>query len=97
MKTSIFSVFDSKLAVYNTPFFMQREQAAIRSFTDAVNDPQTTLNKHPEDYTLFHIGDFDDDTGELIPVHPRGLITASAVVRPAGLSNGAGGVVSVEK
>ena len=82
MKTSVFSVFDTKAAVYGTPFFMAREQMAIRAFTDLCNDGNTMVGKHPEDFTLFHLGDFDDDAGCLHPVKPRGLVTAASLIKP---------------
>lgn len=39
---------------------------AIRSFRDAVNDPQTPIYKHETDYELYVIGQYDDQKGELI-------------------------------
>lgn len=63
MKTKVFSVFDSKAAVFGTPFFMPTEGAAVRAFTDAANDGGTLLSKHPEDFSLFLIAEFDDGIG----------------------------------
>lgn len=82
MKTMMFSVFDIKAAVYGTPFFMPREAAAIRAFGDLVNDERSTVSKHPEDYVLFHIGDFEDDTANIEVVKPRSLVTGASMVRP---------------
>ncbi len=56
----MFTVFDSKTAAYLPPFVQQTKGAAIRAFTDTCNDPNTLFNRHPEDYTLFHLGEFDD-------------------------------------
>ena len=81
MITMMFSVFDSKAAVFGTPFFMQREAAAIRAFSDLANDPQTMVGKHPEDFALFHVGDFDDDTAGFNSVKPRNLVTAASMVK----------------
>lgn len=39
---------------------------AIRSFRDAVNDPQTPISSHPTDYELYQIGEYDEEKGELI-------------------------------
>lgn len=36
---------------------------ARRSFGDAVNDPQTGVSRHPEDYQLYQVGVFDDNAG----------------------------------
>ncbi len=60
MINEVFCVFDSKAAAYNTPFYLPTRGAAIRAFTDTVNDPETMFFKHSEDYTLFILGSYDD-------------------------------------
>lgn len=60
-----FSVFDSKAKTFAAPWWAVNEQTAKRNFSGAVNDPQTQLNKFPEDFTLYHIGSFNDENGEL--------------------------------
>jgi len=62
MITKIFSIYDTKAKAYNTPFYMLQEGQALRGFMDLVNDPQTSISKHPSDYILFMIGTFDDQT-----------------------------------
>lgn len=81
MMSYVFSVFDSKPAFFGTPFIDQRKESAIRAFADAVNspDPNNGFKRHPEDYSLFVLGEFDNETGELIPQIPKNLITASAL------------------
>lgn len=84
MMLSIFAVFDSKAAVFGTPFFDQQEASAIRNFSDAVNDssnPNNMWHKHPEDFSLFHLGEFDNNSGELVPNIPKSLVTASALFK----------------
>lgn len=63
MKLQIFSVYDLKAEQYNVPFYMNNTKAAERVFGDAANEEGHMFNKHPVDYCLFHIGEFDDDTG----------------------------------
>lgn len=82
MKTMMFSVFDSKAAIFGTPFFMLREQMAIRAITDMVNDPETMIAKHPEDFSLYHLGVFDDENGDIEMCKPRNIATASSLVKP---------------
>lgn len=60
MQTNMFSIYDEKAKAYNTPFTASQIGQAIRSFSDLVNDPKTTLHSHPEDFSLYHIGTFDD-------------------------------------
>lgn len=62
MIKQLVTVYDSKAETYNAPVAAIAIGEAIRAFADAVNDGQSPFNKHPEDYTLFHIGTFDDQT-----------------------------------
>lgn len=68
MKQQIFSVFDSKAETFNTPFFMAAKGQALRGFADEVNRRDSEVAKHPEDYTLFHLGEVDLDTGLVVPL-----------------------------
>ena len=60
MKTKIFTVYDSKAEAYMPPFFMQSTGQAMRVFEDTVKDEEHAFAKHPEDYTIFELGVFDD-------------------------------------
>lgn len=64
MMLKIFSIHDSKAAAHLPPFFLAKEQMAIRTFADCVNDKKHQFGAHPDDYTLFQHGTFDCDTGE---------------------------------
>lgn len=61
----VFAVYDSKAKAYMRPFFSQSIGTAIRAFGDVVNDPQEMVAKHSADFSLHHIGEFDDVTGVL--------------------------------
>lgn len=61
----LYVVYDSKSETYTHPTVNPARGQAIRSFADAVNgDPSSSvLASHPEDFTLFEIGTFDNQTG----------------------------------
>jgi len=63
MLHQIMSIYDSKVDAFLPPFYAQTKGQALRMFQDAVNQDGHTFNKHAADYTLFHIGSFDDETG----------------------------------
>ncbi len=67
-KQQIFAVFDKKAIAYAYPTFLNQKGQAIRSFENAVNDPQTQFNRNPEDFSLWHLGEFDDVTGVITPL-----------------------------
>lgn len=65
MKIQIFSVYDSKTGVYAQPNFLINKGAAMRAWQDAANDKSMNIGKHPADYTMFHIAEWDDETGQI--------------------------------
>lgn len=77
MKMIIVSVADSEIG-FGRPFFVASDGAAVRSFTDEVNRAaaDNILYNHPESFTLYRVGTFDDSTGEIQSEVPRALSTA---------------------
>lgn len=81
MKMNVFAVYDGKASFFGRPFFEQTDASAIRVFADAVNDgnPNNMWNRHPEDYSLWRVGSFDDALGKLEACMPESLVTGSAI------------------
>jgi len=63
----IFTVYDSKAGYHQTPFFMVSTGAAQRGFITILNDPQAPQCLYPADFTLFEIGTYNEETGEILP------------------------------
>lgn len=61
MKHQIFSIYDAKANAFNTPVYLPNQAIAERSFKIAANDPTSFIGQCPTDYTLFHLGEWDDD------------------------------------
>nr|QJB20835.1 MAG: nonstructural protein [Microvirus sp.] len=66
MRFLLFSIFDRKAGVYLSPFpsraVIDAERSIVASFRD--NSLQgTPVAAHPEDFALYLIGRFDDETG----------------------------------
>lgn len=84
MKLIAYSIFDKAAAAYNTPFFMHNKALAIRAFQDNVNSTEeNNISKHPEHFSLFEVGEYDDSTG-VITAHekPEIISTALELVHP---------------
>lgn len=60
----IFTIHDAKAAAYLPPFILPNAEMAKRIFTDCVNSEDHQFAKHPEDYTLFRLGTFDDNSAQ---------------------------------
>lgn len=82
MSIQAYSVFDTKSLQYHLPWFQPTDGAAVRILHDLVNDPNTQMGRHPSDFVLYCIGDYDALTGQMAPVSPlRHVIDAVALVR----------------
>lgn len=68
MITMLFSVYDSAAERFLEPFCAPTVEFAIRSFKEAVTRDGHQFNKFPEDYTLFKVGEYDQESGSLKPV-----------------------------
>ncbi len=65
MKSKIYAVYDNKAEAYNEPFTAKNPGLALRVFSDNVKNENTIWNKHPNDFCLYEIGEYDDATGDV--------------------------------
>lgn len=88
----VYSLHDSKAAVYNMPFSSPNDALARRMVEDLVVDRNTTVGRHPSDFRLYCIGLFDDEKGLMQPFNvPEHIVDAVALVRiPSGFDLSAG-------
>lgn len=84
-KSLLTAVYDSKAQVFSkAPISMRNRGEALRMWMDAVNDPASPFSKHPEDYTLFVIAEYDEFSGEIWPLKAHeSLGTALEMLRDA--------------
>ncbi len=88
MKHRIFSVYDEKAHAYLPPFVFPETGMAVRTFGDCLTDDGHQFGKHPSDYTLFDLGEFDDSNGAIESVG-RGKVANG--VELLGVSDSAAG------
>jgi hypothetical protein len=83
MNLFVVSVKDRAADVFNRPFFVPHRNVAIRDFTDEVNRSavDNQLNKHPDDFDLYILGEFNDNTGEFVIETPQVLVRAKDVIQ----------------
>ncbi len=66
MNKQLYTIYDIKAQVHNNPMVQNNNAEAMRTFANLVNDEVTFINKHPEDYQLCVVGEWDEYTGEII-------------------------------
>jgi hypothetical protein len=66
------ALYDSQLGAFNRPMFVQSTGLAVRSFIDEVKrvDGNNPLHAHPEDFLLYHVADWEEDTATFDNIVP---------------------------
>lgn len=72
MKRSIYAIHDA-LNGFGSPFVDTNDATAKRNFSFAVNN-NNDMSFSPSDYDLYKVGEFDHETGVLIPLSTPLLI-----------------------
>lgn len=81
----IFSVYDSKANAFLLPFFAVNGRVALRMFERAVNDESTDFHRFSSDYTLFEVGEWDQDSGEVFAYGAKVSLGLAAQFAKAGV------------
>lgn len=72
----IYCIKDTKSGFMN-PFYLQNDEIALRSFKKAANEPTpNAVNDFPEDKELWHLGTFEETTGQITGAGPKFLARA---------------------
>ena len=72
-----YAVKDVKTQLFSSLHFLPSDGVAIRSFSVACENEETELSKFPEDFSLYHLGSFNESTGKLNHVTPKQIANAS--------------------
>lgn len=76
----VYAVYDMKMKLFLAPFVTRNSAVATRMFADSVNGENNVVAKHPEDFALYQIGEFDEESGLLVSTQPVNLGLASQFV-----------------
>lgn len=71
MILKVFAIHDAKAGFFQVPFLMTSVGQAIRAVTDLAADPSSMLARHPGDFSLYQIAEWDDASAmfsALVPV-----------------------------
>lgn len=74
MIVSMYALLDCKVGAYQIPMFFINDEVAKRAMMSAV-DQSYELAAHAEDYQLFKVAEWDDQTGEVIVIQPKVVCT----------------------
>lgn len=76
----IVAIRDRAVDGFGIPIFVHHINEGIRTFKDEINREGSVFGAHPDDYDLYHVGDFNDATGEITPIKPSQLAIGKSMV-----------------
>lgn len=63
----LYSIKDVKVG-FMSPVMRKNDEQAIRDYKLTLNSPESNIfNSNPEDYELWRVADFNEDTGAVTP------------------------------
>lgn len=70
MILQVVSIRDRAADAFTRPVFVHTTGQAIRSFQDEINREaaDNEMQRHPEDFDLYHLAHYDDQTGQFRPL-----------------------------
>lgn len=78
----MFSIRDAKAENYSNPQYFRTSGEAIRALQQAVEDPNNQIGKYPEDFSMWLVGEFDEEHGLVVAEEvPKPVINAIDLVR----------------
>lgn len=87
MKFRMCSIRDEVAEAWMKPLCFRSDAEAVRSFSDAVQNPESDFYKHPQDFALFHVAMFDELSGEVEAEPQPGLLIQGMNCRVIGESH----------
>lgn len=63
---NIYSIFDVKAKTYGAPFTVLNDDVAFRVVDHILQAPDTDYRRYPDDFVVYHLGDFDTDSGLVV-------------------------------
>ncbi len=77
MKVQCYAIFDQCSGIYEKPFFSTTDDLVKREFQDVANTPDHLINKHPEHFSVWRLGIFDNVNGKIDNENNECLWTAT--------------------
>lgn len=77
MKLNVFAIHDVKVNATLPIWTARTIGEARRNFEHACTDPKNQFYQYPEDFTLLHVGEYDDESAVLIPGSKNIVATAA--------------------
>lgn len=83
----IIALLDKKIGEYSKPILVHSKGEALRSLQSEVENPQSVIGTHPEDFDLYHVANFNQVTGHVDALDSPAFMTKALDLRSKGKPN----------
>lgn len=82
-KKTLFGILDAAAGCYRSIFPALSVGEATRGFADLANNPDTDVGRHPQDFSLYRLGEWDDSDGSVVGLQRPEIVIQAAALRLA--------------
>lgn len=81
----LYSLLDKKAGMYGAVMMAMNDGHMSRFLQERFVDPQETVKRFPDDFDLYEVGEFSQDTGECgSPGVPRFVVNMAVILNGGG-------------
>lgn len=73
----LYTIRDEATEGYGQILQTRAQGEAVRMFMDEATNKESRINKHPNDFALYKLGTYDDQTGEITAQKPERIARAT--------------------
>lgn len=78
----MYSIYDRKSKIHHPPNYCHNTAHAMRVFTSIFSQVEQVFNAYPEDFQIFEIGEWNDETGMVTSLDKAHLICSGTDLMP---------------
>lgn len=82
MILKMYSIYDKKAELYHPPSYCHTVGHAMRVFTTLFSNVETPFNQFPDDFQVWEVGAFDDQSGSLVSLAKPHLVCQGTELMP---------------
>lgn len=79
MRLNVYAVRDLKAGLFGALFCSMNDATMQREISQAIRNPEHPWSLYPDDYQVFNMGTYDQETGEQFPQAPKFMFNMSVL------------------
>lgn len=82
MIVRLYSLFDRRMREFGAVMTAKNDEAILRGLEDQLKNSGGMIEKHPKDFDVYVVGEFDDESGEVARLAPKPIANIDVLLNP---------------